>query len=71
MSSSFTTRRASLALIAPLLTVGFVATAAPASAVPMEGTSSSGCIRLVDVDGDRTPGSPLFVSFGYALFLDC
>ena len=70
MSSPFTPRRTALALLAPLLTAGIVATAAPASAVPMEGMSG-GCIQLVDRDAVGNAGSPLFLSFGYALVLDC
>ena len=72
MFSSRTPRRTALALLAPVLTVGIVATAAPASAIPMEGmSSSSGCVRLVDRDAVGNAGSPLFISFGYALVLDC
>ncbi len=72
MSSSRTPRRTALALLAPLVTAGVVATAAPASAMPTEGMSApTGCTRVVELDGAHIPGSPLFISFGYALLLDC
>jgi len=73
MSSRSSTRRTVLALLAPLVTVGIVVTAAPASAIPMEGMSASAsCVQLVDRDHVGTAGSPLFISFGYALVLgDC
>ena len=70
MSSTRIARRSALALLASLLTVGIVATAAPASAIPTEG-SSGGCVQLVDRDAVGSAGSPLFISFGYALVLDC
>ena len=72
MSSRSSTRRTVLALLAPLLTAGIVATAAPANAIPVEGEpTSDSCLRVVrlpagSIDG---PGSPLFVSFGYIAVL--
>jgi hypothetical protein len=71
MSSRHSTRRTVLALLAPLATAALVATAAPANAIPMEGMSG-GCVQLVDRDAVGNAGSPLFISFGYALVLgDC
>ena len=73
MSSATTPRRTVLALLVALVTAGLVATSAPASAIPFEGEpTATTCLRLVALDGTGTPGSPLFVSFGYALVLeDC
>ena len=41
MSSRHSTRRTVLALFAPLVTAGIVATAAPANAIPFEGEPTS------------------------------
>ena len=63
-------RSASLALLAPVVLGGLLATATPASAIPYEGEPTpTSCLRLVQLDRDAVPGSPLFVSFGFALVL--
>jgi hypothetical protein len=74
MSSRSSTRRTVLALLAPLVTAGLVATAAPANAIPVEGEpTSSTCLRIAPLVGAGPAGSPLFVSHGYVLVLttDC
>jgi hypothetical protein len=75
MSSPHSTRRTVLALLAPLLTAGLVATAAPAGAIPFEGEPTPGttCLRLERLADAGPAGSPLFVSWGFVLVLstDC
>jgi hypothetical protein len=70
MSSRSSTRRTVLALLAPLVTAGLVATAGPANAIPFEGEPSpTQCLRLVALEDVGPAGSPLFVSWGHALVL--
>lgn len=70
MSSRHSTRRTALALLAPLVTAGLVATAAPAGALPFEGEAASGsCLRVTPWPTAGPPGSPLFVSFGVVALL--
>jgi hypothetical protein len=74
MSSRPSARRTVLALLAPLVTAGLVATAAPASAIPYEGEpTSTTCLRLERLADTGPAGSPLFVSWGFVLVLstDC
>ena len=70
MSSRHSTRRTVLALLAPLVTAGLVATAAPANAIPFEGepTSDSG-LRVVPWPVAGPAGSYLFISYGFAAVL--
>ncbi len=59
MSSRSSTRRTVLALLAPLVTAGIVATAAPANAIPFEGEpTSDSCLRIVPL-ARRRPGRQL------------
>ena len=70
MSSRHSTRRTVLALIAPLVTAGIVATAAPASAIPFEGEpTSDSCLRVVPWPVAGPAGSYLFISWGLAAVL--
>ena len=74
MSSRSSTRRTVLALLAPLVTAGIVATAAPANAIPFEGEPTSvSCLRAVPLADAGPAGSTLFVSWGFVLALstDC
>ena len=58
-------RTALVAVVAPVVTAGLVATAGPASAIPFEGDPSpSQCVRIVTLSGAGSPGSPLFLSHG-------
>ena len=70
MSSRSSTRRTLLALLAPLVTAGIVATAAPAHAIPFEGEpTSDSCLRVVPWPVAGPAGSFLFISYGYAAVL--
>jgi hypothetical protein len=70
MSSRHSTRRTLIALLAPLVTAGIVATAAPAGAIPFEGEpTSDSCLRVTPWPTAGPPGSPLFVSFGLVALL--
>lgn len=70
MSSRHSTRRTALALLAPLVTAGVVATAAPAHALPFEGEPTSGsCLRVVPWPVAGPAGSFLFISYGYVAVL--
>jgi hypothetical protein len=70
MSSRHSTRRTVLALLAPLVTAGIVATAAPANAIPFEGEpTADSCLRIVPTAVAGPAGSYLFVSFGYVAVL--
>jgi hypothetical protein len=74
MFSSLTPRRTALALLAPLLTVGIVATAAPASAIPFEGDPTpTTCLRLAPRPDAAPADSTWFVAAGVVLVLstDC
>ena len=70
MSSRHSTRRTVLALLAPLVTAGIVATAAPANAIPFEGEpTSDSCLRVVPWPVAGPAGSYLFISWGLAAVL--
>ena len=70
MSSRHSTRRTVLALLASLATAGFVATAAPANAIPFEGEpTSDSCLRVVPWPVAGPAGSFLFISYGFAAVL--
>jgi hypothetical protein len=70
MSSPTTARRTALALLAPLLAAGLVATAGSAAAIPFEGEPTpTTCLRVVPLAGAGPAGSTLFVSHGLALVL--
>ncbi len=70
MSSRSSTRRTVLALLAPLVTAGIVATAAPANAIPFEGEpTSDSCLRVVPWPVAGAAGSSLFVSWGFVAVL--
>ena len=70
MSSLHSTRRTVLALFAPLVTAGIVATAAPANAIPFEGEpTSDSCLRVVPWPVAGPAGSYLFISWGLAAVL--
>jgi hypothetical protein len=70
MSSRHSTRRTVLALFAPLVTAGLIATAGPANAIPYEGEpTSDSCLRVVPWPVAGPAGSFLFVSFGYVAVL--
>lgn len=74
MSRSSNRRTAVLAVLAPIATAGLIATAGSASAIPFEGDPTpSSCLRLERLPHAGPAGSPLFVSYGYALVLstDC
>jgi hypothetical protein len=70
MSSRHSTHRTVLALLAPLVTAGIVATAAPANAIPFEGEpTSDSCLRVVPWPVAGPAGSYLFISYGFAAVL--
>jgi len=70
MSRSSTRRAALLAVLAPVVTAGFIATAGSASAIPFEGDPTpTTCLRIVALPGASEAGSPLFVSHGYVAVL--
>ena len=70
MSSRHSTRRTVLALLAPLVTAGIVATAGPANAIPYEGEpTSDSCLRVVSWPVAGPAGSYLFISYGFAAVL--
>jgi hypothetical protein len=70
MSSRTSTHRTVLALLAPLVTAGIVATAAPANAIPFEGEpTSDSCLRVVPWPVAGPAGSYLFISYGFAAVL--
>ena len=70
MSSPTRIRAAALAVLAPIVTAGLVATAGSANAIPFEGEPTpASCLRVVPLAGAGPAGSRLFVSHGYALVL--
>ena len=70
MSRSRSARAALLAVLAPVVTAGLIATAGPAAAVPFEGDpTASSCLRLERLPGAAPAGSTRFVSHGYVLVL--
>jgi hypothetical protein len=70
MSRTSHRRAAVLTVLAPLLTAGIVATAGPASAIPIEGDPTpTTCLRVVAMPHASDAGSPLFVSHGYVAVL--
>ncbi len=70
MSSRHSTHRTVIALLAPLVTAGIVATAAPANAMPFEGEpTSDSCLRVVPWPVAGQAGSDLFISYGFAAVL--
>ena len=70
MSSRTRIRTAALAVIAPIVTAGLVATAGSANAIPFEGDPTpTSCLRVMPLAGAGPAGSTLFVSHGYALVL--
>jgi hypothetical protein len=74
MSRTSIRRTAVLAVLAPVVTTGLIATAGSASAIPFEGDPTpSMCLRLERLPYAGAAGSTLFVSHGYALVLttDC
>jgi len=63
-------RTAIVAVLAPIVTAGLVATAGPAGAIPFEGDPSpTQCLRIVALPGAGPAGSPLFLSHGYVAVL--
>jgi hypothetical protein len=70
MSRSSSRSTAVLALLAPLVAAGLVATAGPAAAIPIEGDPTpTTCLRVIALPGASGAGSPLFVSHGYVAVL--
>ena len=66
----FSRRTTLVAVLAPLVTAGLVATAGPAAAVPFEGDPSpTQCLRIVALPGAAPAGSTLFLSHGYVAVL--
>ena len=69
MSRSRSRRAALLAVLAPVVTAGLLATAGPAAAIPFEGDPTpTSCLRLGSARAG-TAGSSRFVSHGYVLVL--
>jgi hypothetical protein len=70
MSRSRSARAALLAVLAPVVTAGVIATAGPAAAVPFEGDPTpTTCLRLERLPDAGPAGSSRFVSHGYVLVL--
>ena len=63
-------RTAVLAVLAPIVTSGLIASAGSATAIPFEGDPTpTTCLQLERLPYVAPPGSTLFVSHGYVLVL--